>query len=363
MLAAEAWLEAGDARRAMPYARDLVDAPGVDEGLLLRAKRLLARAVGAAPETHKTHVRQHAGRADASEPAAMPSPAAVDASDVGARPEHASSRSRRHGVASRPSGRPSQPPSERPPSVRPPPSSPPAARRADPPPALPSSPPPPSRQPPNPRRNRTHGARPRARPCDAASAAPAPSSARSATDADPHGARRKHRPLRSACATPLRAGTVDALGASAIALGPSRGSAARAERRSHAQRTAAAARARSVGRRCRGFVHVRPAGPGAGAEPPPPPPSLSSAHSHDDTVRPSLMPRRRSMGVVQMESRAPPGVRSSRRAGRRCPAGPTRVCAAEPARAREQQGDAQGQGARGGSPSGARGPRSGLCAR
>ncbi len=55
LLAAEAWLDAGDARRAMPYARDLVDAPGVDEGLLLRAKRLLARAVGAAPDKHKTY--------------------------------------------------------------------------------------------------------------------------------------------------------------------------------------------------------------------------------------------------------------------------------------------------------------------
>jgi hypothetical protein len=65
LLAAEAWLEAGDARRAMPYARDLVDAPGVDEGLLLRAKRLLARAVGAAPEKHQTH-------ADSIPVAAMP---------------------------------------------------------------------------------------------------------------------------------------------------------------------------------------------------------------------------------------------------------------------------------------------------
>ncbi len=55
LLAAEAWLEAGDPRRAMPYARDLVDAPGIDEGLLLRAQRLLARAVGAAPDKkHKT---------------------------------------------------------------------------------------------------------------------------------------------------------------------------------------------------------------------------------------------------------------------------------------------------------------------
>lgn len=59
LLAAEAWLEAGDPRRAMPYARDLVDAPGIDEGLLLRAKRILARAVGAAPEkaspAHQTY--------------------------------------------------------------------------------------------------------------------------------------------------------------------------------------------------------------------------------------------------------------------------------------------------------------------
>lgn len=65
LLAAEAWLEAGDPRRAMPYARDLVDAPGVDEGLLLRARRLLARAVGAAPEKHET-------RADSIPAAAMP---------------------------------------------------------------------------------------------------------------------------------------------------------------------------------------------------------------------------------------------------------------------------------------------------
>jgi hypothetical protein len=55
LLAAEAWLDAGDPRRAMPYARDLVDAFGVDEGLLLRAQRLLARAVGAAPQKkHET---------------------------------------------------------------------------------------------------------------------------------------------------------------------------------------------------------------------------------------------------------------------------------------------------------------------
>lgn len=50
LLAAEAWLDADEPRRAMPYARDLVDATGVDEGLLLRAQRILARAVGAAPK-------------------------------------------------------------------------------------------------------------------------------------------------------------------------------------------------------------------------------------------------------------------------------------------------------------------------
>jgi hypothetical protein len=53
LLAAEAWLDAGDPRRAMPYARDLVDASSVDEVILLRAQRLLARAVGAAP--HRKH--------------------------------------------------------------------------------------------------------------------------------------------------------------------------------------------------------------------------------------------------------------------------------------------------------------------
>ena len=65
LLAAESWLDAGDPRRAMPYARDLVDSPGVDEGLLLRAQRLLARAVGAAPAKKQTLVdslRRHAAR-------------------------------------------------------------------------------------------------------------------------------------------------------------------------------------------------------------------------------------------------------------------------------------------------------------
>lgn len=53
LLAAEAWLEAGDPQRAAPYARDLVEAPGIDEGLLRRARRLSARAVGAAPQSSK----------------------------------------------------------------------------------------------------------------------------------------------------------------------------------------------------------------------------------------------------------------------------------------------------------------------
>jgi len=44
LLASEAWLEAGDPRRAMPYARDLVDAPTIDEGLKLKAQTLLQRA-------------------------------------------------------------------------------------------------------------------------------------------------------------------------------------------------------------------------------------------------------------------------------------------------------------------------------
>jgi hypothetical protein len=77
LLAAEAWLDAGDPRRAMPYARDLVDAPGVDEGLLLRAKRVLARAVGAAPEKHQTFVDSiPAAPLPASQrpPAVMPTP-------------------------------------------------------------------------------------------------------------------------------------------------------------------------------------------------------------------------------------------------------------------------------------------------
>lgn len=79
LLAAEAWLEAGDPRRAVPYARDLVDAPGIDEGLLLRAQRILARAVGAAPDRRKTLTDTLASAMPASQPpppvvAAPPAP-------------------------------------------------------------------------------------------------------------------------------------------------------------------------------------------------------------------------------------------------------------------------------------------------
>lgn len=78
LLAAEAWLDAGDPRRAMPYARDLVDSPGVDEGLLLRAQRLLARAVGAAPAKKET-------LADTLQAAPQPSrPPAALAADIAA---------------------------------------------------------------------------------------------------------------------------------------------------------------------------------------------------------------------------------------------------------------------------------------
>lgn len=67
LLAADAWLEAGDPRRALPYARDLVDAPGVDAGLLLRAQRLLARASTTAPQKRKQTL------VDSRQPAPQPS--------------------------------------------------------------------------------------------------------------------------------------------------------------------------------------------------------------------------------------------------------------------------------------------------
>lgn len=44
LLAAECWLEAGEPRRSVPYARDLVGAPGIDAALRERAERVLTRA-------------------------------------------------------------------------------------------------------------------------------------------------------------------------------------------------------------------------------------------------------------------------------------------------------------------------------
>lgn len=81
LLAAEAWLEAGELRRAIPYARDLVDTPTADEGLRVRANRILARAVGAAPNNHQTFV-------DAFSPAPLP-PSQRPAPPLTAPPVHA----------------------------------------------------------------------------------------------------------------------------------------------------------------------------------------------------------------------------------------------------------------------------------
>lgn len=49
LLAAEAWAKAGDLRRALPYARDLIDAPHADAELKARARALVDRATGGAP--------------------------------------------------------------------------------------------------------------------------------------------------------------------------------------------------------------------------------------------------------------------------------------------------------------------------
>lgn len=56
LLAAESWLDARDPRRALPYAREVVESSIEDEALALRAQRLLARAVGAAPPRRDTLV-------------------------------------------------------------------------------------------------------------------------------------------------------------------------------------------------------------------------------------------------------------------------------------------------------------------
>ena len=73
LLASEAWLEAGDPRRAMPYARDLVDSPTIDEGLKLKAQTLLQRA-----ETNKPKRRMSPTLAD---PIRAPLPPSRSAQD------------------------------------------------------------------------------------------------------------------------------------------------------------------------------------------------------------------------------------------------------------------------------------------
>ncbi|HVJ88300.1 MAG TPA: hypothetical protein VM580_00750, partial [Labilithrix sp.] len=78
LLAAEAWLEAGDGRRAAPYARDLVDCPGIPEGLLLRGQRILERCLDGGP-------RRTATLADSIPAAPQPSrPPAQLAADIAA---------------------------------------------------------------------------------------------------------------------------------------------------------------------------------------------------------------------------------------------------------------------------------------
>jgi hypothetical protein len=79
LLAAEAWLDAGDARRAMPYARNLVESANIDDGLRGRANAVLD-AIGRAPTTNAPpRERSSAGPA--------PAPSAMPRSEAPTRPE------------------------------------------------------------------------------------------------------------------------------------------------------------------------------------------------------------------------------------------------------------------------------------
>jgi hypothetical protein len=82
ILAAESWLEAGEPRRAMPYARDLIDAPHIDEGLLLRAQRVLARATGAAPHARAKTIADSMPAAPLPPSASNPPPRASKAPPI-----------------------------------------------------------------------------------------------------------------------------------------------------------------------------------------------------------------------------------------------------------------------------------------
>lgn len=150
LLAAEAWLEAGDPRRAVPYARDLVDSPGIDEGLLLRAQRLLARSVGAAPEGQRTRTYADSIPAAPMPPSRPPPPVRPSAPPMSAPEVHApQSFSPAQSRTPTARGAPSAPP---PPSIEQEPVTPPAPVASAPPPrprpavadvVLPSARPPP----------------------------------------------------------------------------------------------------------------------------------------------------------------------------------------------------------------------------
>lgn len=301
LLAAEAWLDAGDARRAMPYARDLVDAPGVDDGLLLRAKRLLARAVGAAPETHKTHM-DSLSTAPSQRPPPMhsqpPSLAPVSVPDPNVPRSFAPARSRV------PTQRPvAAPPAEPAPSA-PSPSSRPPARPAAPPPAL-LEPKAPSPFPaPNPRTHaRTErdpeGKHDHARQRVASSPRPPPFRPASQTPTAPSAPPSISVPP---AAPPLPAPTAPPPRAPSVAPPLTR--------RPQSANVMPSAPPPPLDLDLSGHDNAASFTlelPGPAPEPPPSlPPSLPSGHTPEDAARPSFVPRRRSMGVVQMESRAPP---------------------------------------------------------
>jgi hypothetical protein len=288
LLAAEAWLASGDPRRAMPYARDLVDAPGVDEGLLLRAKRLLARAVGAAPDTHKTQV-DNMSSAPSQRPPALPSqPPSVPPVSV---PDPNMPRSFAPQRSRVPTQRVSQPPPEDESAGAPPPAA--------------------SAPPPNPRNHaRTEReperkfelppARPASlRPAIPTPTAPAPPPVRSGP---PPSARSG--PPPSMPVPPLP--SAPPLPRPPSAPPPLRRRAQGAEVEPGAPPPPLVLDLPGVETETASSFTLELPSPPAEPEPEAPPPSQSSGHVQDDTVRPSLMPRRRSMGVVQMESRAPP---------------------------------------------------------
>ena len=287
LLAAEAWLDSGDPRRAMPYARDLVDAPGVDEGLLLRAKRLLARAVGAAPETHKTQVDSMSS-APSQRPAALPThPPSVPPVSV---PDPNMPRSFAPQRSRVPTKRNSKPPPEdatRPSSAAPP------GRFASHAPAM-SQPPPV----PNPRTNARTERDPERDlelPRAGASSFPRPASIRPMTPTPTL----PKAPPPEALVVPLPVPSAPPPPRSVPAAPPP------LRRRPQSADVVPTAPPPPLDLDLPGDDSAASFTlelPGPELDPPPP----ATAHVVDDVPRPSLIPRRRSMGVVQMESRAPP---------------------------------------------------------